>query len=160
MTQRLLREIKQTRPFSSLEEEVNIQLARTADYLDYAFVLLFRDEDLTPTQYNVLRILRGAGETGLPCREVGSRMITRVPDITRLLDRLERDKLVRRVRSKDDRRVVHAFITEKGLESLARLDEPVVELAKKLLSHMTQKELQTLDKLLEKARGPEPEPDK
>lgn len=151
----LIREIKQTKPFKSLEEEVSLQIKRTEDHVSYAFVQLFRQEELTGTQYNALRILRGAGPVGLPSGEVGERMVTHVPDITRLLDRLERAKLVKRTRSKQDRRVVTAHITERGLDALARLDEPVTRLTRELLGHMSQDELRHLSALLEKARHPE-----
>src|ERR687889_628908 len=89
VTGRLQREIKQTKPFASLEEEVILNLARTAEYLGARAAEVFKRSDLTGTQYNVLRILRGAGSEGLSCREIGERMVTTVPDVTRLLDRRE-----------------------------------------------------------------------
>jgi DNA-binding MarR family transcriptional regulator len=116
-------------------------------------VEVFRSKDLTPTQYNVLRILRGAGDEGLSCREIGERMITRDSDITRMLDRLEAQELIRRERQTDDRRVVLTFISEKGLALLAELDGPVKEMNRRTLGHMTRKELETLSQLLKKARN-------
>ncbi len=155
VAEHLIREIKQTKPFKSLEEEVSLQIMRTQDHIGYAFVKLFREEELTGTQYNALRILRGAGPGGLPSGEVGERMVTHVPDITRLLDRLERARLVKRTRSKADRRVVMAHITERGLAMLARLDEPVARLTRELLGHLSHDELRQLAELLEKVRHPE-----
>jgi len=152
MTSRLQREIKQTKPFGSIEEEVFLQIMRTADRLQYDFEQLMKREDITGTQYNALRILRGAGVDGLPCHEIGARMITRLPDVTRLLDRLEKAKLVRRVREKADRRVVRVTITQRGLDLLARLDAPTAKIHVDQLAHMTQAELRSLGQLLEKAR--------
>ncbi len=152
MSSRLQREIKQTKPFGSIEEEVYLQIMRTADRLQYDFEQLMKGEAITGTQYNALRILRGAGAEGLPCHEIGSRMITRLPDVTRLLDRLEKSKLVRRVREKADRRVVRVTISQRGLDMLARLDAPTSKIHVEQLNHLTQTELRTLGELLEKAR--------
>ena len=106
------------------EEAVFLDLLRTTDLLSRGLALLLRSEDLSATQYNVLRILRGSPE-GLPCGEIANRMITRDPDITRLLDRLEKRGLISRCRETKDRRMVMARITPEGLKLLARLDEPV-----------------------------------
>jgi DNA-binding MarR family transcriptional regulator len=152
MTSRLRQEIKQTKPFGRIEEEVYLQIMRTADRLQYDFEQLMKGEDITGTQYNALRILRGAGADGLPCNEIGARMITRLPDVTRLLDRLEKTKLVRRVREKSDRRVVRVTISQRGLDLLARLDAPTATLHVDQLNHLTQSELRSLSELLEKAR--------
>lgn len=145
-------EIKQTKPFSSLEEEAAIALARTADGLSRRSAELFKAHGLTGTQYNVLRILRGAGDAGLACNEIGERMITRDPDITRLLDRMERRGLCQRTRNQRDRRVIMTRITAQGLELLKEMDSPVQELNLKLLGHMGEKRLRSLLRLLEAVR--------
>ena len=113
---------------------------------------LLKAEDLSSTQYNVLRILRGAPE-GLACGEIGNRMITRDPDITRLLDRLEKRGLVSRCRETKDRRMVLTRITDKGLELLARLDEPVQEAHRAQLGHLGREGLQSLVDLVRRARS-------
>jgi DNA-binding MarR family transcriptional regulator len=146
------------RPFDSLEQEATLSIARTADRLGICFARLFREHGLTPSQYNVLRILRGEGKP-LPILEVADRLIAVVPGITGLIDRLEGLGLVARERSTEDRRVVFVAITSKGLELLGRLDEPVGALHKRLIGHLTQAELKELIRLLEKARQPLPGPD-
>src|SRR5581483_10329175 len=105
------------------EEIAFLDLARTTEMLSWPLIQLLKTEDLSPPQYNVLRILRGSPD-GLPCSEIGGRMITRDPDITRLLDRLEKRSLIARGRDENDRRVVLTRITPEGLALLARLDEP------------------------------------
>lgn len=152
MSGRLSDDIKQTKPFRSLEEEVLLNMWRTTDALQREVAELLRTADLSPTQYNVLRILRGAGSDGLKCREIGDRMVTRDPDITRLLDRMEKRGLIERRRDSRDRRVVETKITASGLRVLKSLDEPVVELTRRQLAHMDQKSLETLNALLERAR--------
>ena len=153
MTKRLQDEIKQTRPFRSLEEEVSLGLARTADALARSAEDIFKGSGLTQTQYNVLRILRGAGAAGLSCGDVGSRMITRDPDLTRLLDRLEKRSLVTRERHSEDRRVVTTRITEAGLAVLKELDEPVQARHRKNLGHLGEDKLRVLARLLDEARN-------
>ncbi len=145
-------DIKQTKPFKHLEEEAFLNLLRTADALTQKEEGLLDGYELSHSQYNVLRILRGAGNDGLPCGEIANRMITRDPDITRLLDRLERRGLAQRSRESKDRRVVTARITQTGLDLLASMDEPMVETMKGLLAHLGSKELKTLIELLERAR--------
>jgi len=152
---RLQRELKQNKPFQSLESEVYLNLARTADVLQRWEVDLLKPVDLTASQYNILRILRGAGADGHRCAEIASRMISRDPDVTRLLDRLEKRGLVRRARDTRDRRVVTTRITEAGLQLLAELDEPIESAQRKLLGHLSRHELETLNQLLEAARSPE-----
>lgn len=152
MSGRLSDDIKQTKPFRSLEEEVLLNMWRTTDALQREVAELLRTADLSPTQYNVLRILRGAGSDGLKCREIGDRMVTRDPDITRLLDRMEKRGLIERRRDSRDRRVVETKITASGLRVLKSLDEPVVELTRRQLAHMDQKSLEALNALLERAR--------
>lgn len=134
------------------EQQAFVNLARTFDRLRHAFTALFKGYGITEPQYNVLRILRGARE-GLPCSQIGERMIQRVPDVTRLLDRLETGGFVTRHRDGADRRVVLTTITKAGLDVLARLDRPVLELHRKTLGHMSERDLQQLNRLLVKARG-------
>src|SRR5215217_7661869 len=121
-------EIKKKKPFESPAEEAYLNLLRTTTVLAADFERLFKDAGLSEPQYNVLRILRGAGDDGLPSTEIAGRMITRVPDITRLADRLESAGLVERSRTPEDRRVVIVKATKKALEVLAVLDRPLVEL--------------------------------
>src|SRR5260370_36466677 len=114
---------KKRRPLACPEEAAFLELARTTDVLSRGLVRILKNEDVSPTQYNVLRILRGTPE-GLPCGEIAARMITRDPDVTRLLHRLEKHGLISRCRETEDRRMVMARITPHGLKVLARLDEP------------------------------------
>lgn len=134
------------------EEAAFLDLMRTADMLSRALVSVLKTEDVSSTQYNVLRILRGSPE-GLHCGEIASRMITRDPDVTRLLDRLEKRHLISRCREALDRRAVMARITAEGLELLARLDEPVQAVHRKQLGHLGLKRLRALSELLQAARG-------
>ena len=134
------------------EEEAFLDLLCTTDILSRHPAQVLKTEDLSPMQYNVLRILRGAPE-GLPCGEIGNRMITRDPDITRLLDRLEKRGLVSRCRGTKDRRRVLTRITPEGLKLLARLDEPVQEAHRKQLGHLGRERLRTLGELLREARS-------
>ena len=149
----LKQEIKQKRPFRSVQEEVVLALARTADLLSAPMNELLRTADLSASQYNVLRILRGAGEAGLPCGEISSRMVRRDPDLTRLLDRLEARGLVKRERGTADRRVVTATITPAALELLEELDGPVDETLKKRLAPVPVSRLKTLLEILEELRA-------
>ena len=134
------------------EEAVFLDLLRTTDILSRGLVHVLKAEELSATQYNVLRILRGTPE-GLPCGEIARRMITRDPDVTRLLDRLERRGLISRWREKKDRRTVMARITPDGLKLLTRLDEPVQDAHRKQLGHLGRKRLGTLTELLRVARS-------
>ncbi len=129
------------------EETAFLDLMRTTDMLSRGLIAVLKREELSATQYNVLRILRGAPQ-GLPCGEVANRMITRDPDITRLLDRLEKRGLISRTRETRDRRMVMARITPQGLKLLARLDEPVQETHRKQLGHLGRERLQRLTELL------------
>ncbi|MGA7592346.1 MAG: MarR family transcriptional regulator [Candidatus Sulfotelmatobacter sp.] len=133
------------------EEALFLELMRTTDMLSRGLVKVLRTEELSSTQYNVLRILRGS-PAGLPCGEIASRMITRDPDITRLLDRLEKRGLISRCRETEDRRMVMARITPAGMKVLARLDEPVQESHRKQLGHLGRERLRTLAELLQAAR--------
>jgi len=133
------------------EEAAFLELLRTCDLLSRGPAQVLKTEDLSATQYNVLRILRGAPE-GLPCGEIASRMITRDPDITRLLDRLEKRELISRCRETKDRRMVMARITPEGLKLLARLDAPVEESHRKQLGHLGRERLRALTELLHACR--------
>jgi DNA-binding MarR family transcriptional regulator len=133
------------------EEVAFLELCRTADILSRRVADVLKAEELSANQYNVLRILRGAPD-GLPCGEIGNRMITRDPDITRLLDRLEKRNLIVRSRESKDRRMVMARITREGLNLLARLDEPVREAHRRQLGHLGRERLRNLISLLEIAR--------
>jgi DNA-binding MarR family transcriptional regulator len=150
----LQREIRQRKPFGSREEEVFLNLVRTAGVLVGREEALLREADLSFAQYNVLRILRGAGDEGCSCGAIAERMVHRDSDITRLLDRLERRGLVRRARDAGDRRVILARISADGLALLARLDGPVAEVHKAQLRHMKRRDLDELIRLLEAARTP------
>jgi DNA-binding MarR family transcriptional regulator len=153
MASRLQDELKQTRPWASLQEEAALNIARTAAVIDHAAVQVLKPFDITPTQYNVLRILRGAGDSGLCRNEVGERLIRPVPDVTRLLDRMEELGLIDRRRSGADRRFVSTFITAKGLELLSRLDEPVRAFHQHCLAHLDEDQLASLIHLLEVVRS-------
>jgi DNA-binding MarR family transcriptional regulator len=133
------------------EELAYLDLLRTTDLLSRRLSQLLKTEELSSNQYNVLRILRGA-PNGLPCGEIGNRMITRDPDITRLLDRLEKQGLIERTRDGSDRRVVMANITPTGLKLLARLDGPVREAHRRQLGHLGRERLRVLTGLLQTAR--------
>ena len=153
MTWRVQKEIKQKKPFRRIEHEAFVNLQRTADALMQGVAATLKPAGLSPTQYNVLRILRGAGPDGLACREIGERMITKDPDVTRLLDRLEERGLVTRTRDRADRRVITTRITQKGLRLLNELDEPVAKLHAEQLRHLGGQRLRSLISLLEAARA-------
>lgn len=155
MAGKIQEEIRQTRPIPTLEEEAYLNVQRTANVLLQDVAELLKPHNLTQTQYNVLRILRGAGEAGLTAGDVGDRMITRDPDVTRLLDRLETRGLAERSRCTEDRRVVWTRITEAGLAAIAPLDAEVNELHLRRLGHLGPERLAALIELLEAARGPE-----
>jgi DNA-binding MarR family transcriptional regulator len=136
----------------SAEEAAFLDLWRTTDMLSRGLVQILKNEDLSATQYNVLRILRGAPE-GLACGEIASRMITRDPDVTRLLDRLEKRGLISRCREASDRRTVMARVTPQGLKLLGRLDEPVQTAHRKQLGHLGRQRLLELTELLRALRN-------
>jgi DNA-binding MarR family transcriptional regulator len=177
----LQHEIGKRRPFEHPEEEALLNLVRTGAALQADFARLLKSHGLSDASYNVLRILRGhaaiirrraagrgktgAGDNGaaheaarprgaVPSQTIGQEMVAHVPDVTRLVDRLEARALVRRVRTEDDRRVVLVSITRAGLDLLARLDKPITDLHRRQLAHMTRGELATLGRLLTKARHP------
>lgn len=140
-------------PPHSKEEEAFLSLVRTSARLEHSAAEWLKPYDLTPTQYNALRILRGAGPGGLCRNEVGARMINPVPDVTRLLDRLVDAGYVVRERDERDRRYVTARITEEGLALLARLDEPIVRLHEAQLGHLSPADLDRLIELADRVRG-------
>ena len=152
-TPKLQHELKKKRPFESPEQEAALNVLRTSDQLQIRFARLLREHDLTPSQYNVLRILRGEGKP-LPILEIASRTIAVVPGITGLIDRLEKAGFVNRVRCEKDRRVIYVALADRGTEVLAALDEPLLALHRKLLGHLSQAELKELIRLLEKVREP------
>jgi MarR family transcriptional regulator, organic hydroperoxide resistance regulator len=152
MARGLQAELKQNVPFRSREQEAYLSLLRTTDALQASVESKLKEFGLTGTQYNALRILRGAEPEGLPCSEIGERMITRDPDITRLLNRLEKRGLVTRARAKADRRVIYGKITGAGLKLLREMDAPIEQHGRDLLKHVGQEELQRLIDLLELVR--------
>ncbi|HKR29543.1 MAG TPA: MarR family transcriptional regulator [Terriglobales bacterium] len=137
-----------------LEELVFLELLRTTDMLSRGIAQVLKEEELSANQYNVLRILRGAPD-GLACGEIANRMITRDPDVTRLLDRLERRKLIERGRDPQDRRTVMAKITREGLKLLVRLDDPILQMHRMQLGHLGTERLRNLEGLLLNARKPQ-----
>lgn len=147
-------ELKQHKPFTSIEEEAALSIARTAAILGHAFAEAMREHGLTGTQYNVLRILRGAGKDGLCRNDVRDRLIAQVPDVTRLLDRMEEAGLIERARDAADRRLVSTRITERGLKLVDSLDQPVYDLNQRMLGHLTRTQLRTLVDLLAIVREP------
>jgi len=148
----LAEEIGKVRPFERPEDEAYLNLLRTTQVLTAPVERMFREHGLSEATYNVLRILRGAGKPGLPSQEIGARMVARVPDVTRLVDRLQDEGLVARGRVATDRRIVLVSITPQGLKLLGALDDPATELVKRLLGHLTRQELAELNRLLVKAR--------
>lgn len=147
------KEIRQTKPFKSKEEELYLNLARTTEALSWKLTELLKSYELTGVQYNVLRILRGAGDDGLICSEISERLITKDSDITRLLERLENRDLIARERSEKDRRHVIAKITGEGLRLLSEIDTPIIKLHQQQLGHLGEKLLEQLNALLVLARS-------
>ena len=150
---RLGHELGKQGPFASAAQEAYLNVVRTASALGGEFAALFRSRGLSASGYNALRILRGAGEGGRTCQEVGQRLVVRVPDVTRLVDRLERGGLVERRRSDEDRRVVHVRLTPAGAALLGELDGPVLELHERQMAGLSPEELGVLNDLLERARA-------
>jgi len=136
----------------TLEQEAFLSILKTSDVLQTEIADLLKPAELSPTQYNVLRILRSAGADGLPCGHISERMLTHDPDMTRLLDRLEKRDLIERARDKTDRRIVRTHLTPAGRNLLAELDEPVMKLHQSQLGHLNQRELNSLVELLGQAR--------
>ena len=154
MPSELKKELKQNKPFLSLHQEATLNIQRTANLLGDEFEGLLKPYDITRTQYNVLRILRGAEPDGLCRNEIRERLINRMPDATRLLDRMETAGLVTRTREEEDRRMVRTRITSQGRQIVDDLDEPVNSHHEEQLGHLSYEELETLITLLTKARKP------
>ena len=153
MAGRLAREIQQTKPFALLEEEAALNLARTFEVVQQMLSEALKPHQLTPTQYNILRILRGAGSVGVTCSQAGERMVNHDPDMTRLLDRLEARKLVERERSREDRRVVITRIAKKGHELVNSLDAPMNAMLRRQFGHIGKEKLAQLIDILESLRN-------
>jgi len=153
-------ELGKRSPFQSLEQEAVLNIFKTVEQLHTQAVELLKPHGLSPTQYNVLRILRGASATccgsGIPCKDIADRMITRDPDMTRLLDRLEKRGLIARSRCPDDRRVVKTSITPDALKVLGELDQPMLELHQRQVGHLGEERLQQLISLMEGIREKQP----
>lgn len=145
-------EIRQSHPFRNPADRALLNVLRTSSYLEQASTQFFKQWGLTQTQYNALRILRGSHPATLLCRELGERMVSPVPDVTRLVDRLIRKALVHRAMDPEDRRVIRLGITNAGLAVLSEIDEPLREWTDLQLGHMTAEDLNQLSQLLESAR--------
>lgn len=150
---KLAEELRMTRPFACLEEEAMLSVMRTAEVISQHVASLLKSFDLSANQYNVLRILRGSRDTGLTCGQIGERMISRDPDITRLLDRLESRGLIARERSEADRRVVVAHISAAGLSLLHEMDPEILSYNRRFFESFGAKKLRQLIELLEEARA-------
>jgi DNA-binding MarR family transcriptional regulator len=145
-------ELKQNKPFKSLKEEAHLSIQRTAALLEHAFETAMKPHKITGTQYNVLRILRGAEPDGLCRNEIGARLVRQVPDVTRLLDRLEDAKLISRLRGGKDRRYVTTKITKAGLRLLDQMDAQIDDTHEEQLGHMNETQLRKLVALLSDIR--------
>lgn len=152
MNTRLKDEIKQSRAFASPEQEAFLSLGRTWAMLEHTLAEVLKPHGITPTQYNVLRILRGAGAPGLCRADIIDRMIARVPDATRLLDRMEAAGLVARERSLSDRRFVTTRITETGSQLLKELDGTIADLHRRQFAMLDREDLEMLIRLLSRTR--------
>ena len=152
MSSKLLEELKQRKPFASPEEEIYLNILRTSEVLSWGVSETLKGAELTLTQYNVLRILRGAGSEGATCGQISERMATKDSDITRLLERLDARGLITRERDEHDRRYVTVRITPAGLRLLAGLDEPIAACHKRQLGHLGKERLASLGALLDAAR--------
>jgi DNA-binding MarR family transcriptional regulator len=149
---KLAREIQMNKPFASLEEEAFLNLARTFEALREKAAAFLKQYQLTATQYNMLRILRGAGEAGMTCSQATERMLSPDPDVTRLLDRMEARGLIARERSQQDRRVVITRITQAGLDLASEIDQPLMDLLASLMGRVGKTRLKELIEILETLR--------
>lgn len=152
MVSKIQDEIKQRKPFKSIASEAHVALLRTADVVGRGITDVLKPFGVSPTQYNVLRILRGAGPTGLACGEIGERMITQDPDITRLLDRMEKAGWIERTRDSRDRRVVKTRLTKQGKKLIDDLEEPLARMERQVLKRVGEKRLRDLVDLLDVMR--------
>lgn len=153
MSPDLKHELKQNKPFKSLCEEAHLSMVRTSNLLLNDFERMLKPYEITGTQYNVLRILRGAEPNGLCRNEVAERLVNRMPDATRLLDRMEEAGLVTRERAESDRRLVTTRITKEGMRLVNSLDDEVVSQHEKGLGHLSRKDLEKLIELLTQVRN-------
>ena len=152
MPGKLQAEIQQTKPFAVIEEEATLNVVRTAEVLQRTVAEFLREFELSPVQYNVLRILRGAGVQGATCSQIGERLLTRDPDITRLLDRMEARSLIVRERSREDRRAIITRISEAGLALVNRIDQPLHAMNERKLGKFGRDALERLIAGLERMR--------
>lgn len=152
MTDELALEIEQTAPYSSLEHAAQISIIQTSSQIMHAFEQMLRPHGITATQFNVLRILRGAGPQGLCRNEIAERMVNRMPDVTRLLDRMEEGGYIARERSREDRRMVRTVLTGKGRRLLEEIDEEVVAEQKRPFRSLAPGQLQSLISMLSQVR--------
>ena len=148
----IVEELKQTRPFASKAQETTVALLRTTDVVKRQLARVVESEGVTLQQYNVLRILRGSRGTPVSALEITERLIEETPGVSRLLDRLVAKGLIRRDRSSEDRRMLECFITPRGLQLLARLDDPVNRADEAALNALTAKEVSLLNELLARIR--------
>jgi DNA-binding MarR family transcriptional regulator len=155
MSPALQDELRQTKPFRTLRQEAQLNIVRTANVLNDSFEQMLKPHGITGTQYNVLRILRGAEPDGLCRNEVSQRLLNRMPDATRLLDRMEEAGLVTRERSSSDRRLVTTRITRKGRQIVDDLDDAADQQHEQALGHLSEQQLKTLIKLLTLVRNPD-----
>ena len=146
-------ELKQTKPFFSVAQEAFLSVQHTADAISQKFEQFLKSWGISGTQYNVLRILRGAGSRGLRCGEIGERMVAHDPDITRLLDRMERAGWIERARDTNDRRVVLTHINRRGLDLLKEIDKPIEEFTHQLSQHVPDKRFRELIATLDEIRN-------
>ena len=153
MAGKLQQELKQTKAMASIEEESLLNIVRTADVLLQSLTMVMKPYQLSPTQYNVLRILRGAGDAGVSCKDIGARLVARDPDITRLMDRLEQRRLIVRDRSKEDRRIVTHRLTQAGSDLVNELQRPLEALNKQLTGGIKPGGLRQLVDVLEQIRA-------
>jgi len=152
MTSKLQLEIKQTKPFLHVKEEVLLNLARTAAVVQHELEQRMRPHGLSSTQYNVLRILRGAGEQGLCQYEIRDRLVAQVPDVPRILSRMQKARWIARTRGSGDKRVMMATITPEGLRLLEHMDNQVVNWADGMMTRLNENQLKDLNELLALAR--------
>ena len=152
MPGKLQAELKQTRPFARIEEEAVLNVMRTAEVIERVLSDFLKGYDLSPVQYNVLRILRGAEPVGATCSQIGERLLTRDPDITRLLDRMESRGWIVRERSREDRRAVITRISETGMQLVNRIDQPIEAMNRSKTARLGHGDLAALIGTLEKMR--------
>lgn len=155
MASKIQDEIKQRKPFKTIASEAHVALLRTADLIGREIAEVLKPYGVSPTQYNVLRILRGAGPGGLACGEIGGRMITQDPDITRLLDRMQKAGWIERTRDSRDRRVVTTRLTKQGKRVMEELEEPLARFERQRLKRVGEKRLHELVELLDVMRSSE-----